>query len=652
MNFLKCAGIINNEYYYANGSSFVFPNRTDPASKSITINSNIDFIFDRGCVYDGYNSTYILGTSRNDPDTITTYRVSTLENDNATISVDESDQLTFSHTPDLNQPVLFIARNNNIDPVWCALYNSNDSDIGNVVWEDCNQSNGPENITATSNISNLNNWMAGSNSSVIYQLTNTKLMVYNASTSNITYDKTYVLNDDLSLIQNSPWSFTVAGFSNLLEFAVTDGVKVKTVTVPYNAQNGASASVNIMNNTNVQLNSSFVFSNDENSTLQIIDGNGIKQLAALSQISVTQTHTTGSADPTTAFVTPTPSNINQNQILSTGQIVGIAVGSGIAFLLIIAATIFLFCVLPKRRKKRGLSIATTSTSPIICSENLTHGYAARNVGLDTLNSSQEGDPDFAEYPSVFNNSCDIRTDEDGIELSEGLFLRKCTYSRSKSPAIIHYFTSEQKERFDQSLMVLKNLNGQSDRVLQLFKAFKLSSPSPKYQIEYILISSGYEPKNNLHTLYAKEGDLHNYIDLSDDVFKVWVTYSILTALHALHRKGFSHSHLSLETFYAETSAPSMDWILGDFYYSQVNNPEEKANDILRVGHMIYNIVFEQAPQAQEENYSNIQLDTSKIKGPYKEHFAYLLERTFYSINSKQTSAEELLEYWKKHFRFS
>jgi hypothetical protein len=190
-------------------------------------------------------------------------------------------------------------------------------------------------------------------------------------------------------------------------------------------------------------------------------------------------------------------------------------------------------------------------------------------------------------------------------------------------------------------MVLNNLNGHSDSVLQLFKTFKLPSPSPKYQIEHILISSRYDPKNNLRKLYAREGDLHKYIDLSDDVFKVWVIHSILTALRALHRKNISHGHLSLESFYAETSAPSLDWRLGDFYYSQMNNPQEKANDILRAGHMIYDIVFEQAPQTQENDYSNISLDTSKIGGPYKEHYAYLLEHTFYPNGSRQTSAESL-----------
>jgi hypothetical protein len=285
------------------------------------------------------------------------------------------------------------------------------------------------------------------------------------------------------------------------------------------------------------------------------------------------------------------------------------------------------------------------------SSNSIHAYGDRSVGQDTLSNSEEGDPDFADRLSIFNNSCGIQADDGPVMISEGVFLRKCTYSQKETPAMIHYFTSEQKEQFDQSLKILNNSNGHSDGVLQLFKTFTLPSPSPKYQIEHILISSRYEPKNNLRILYAREGDLHNYIDLSDDVFKVWVIHSILTALHALHHKNLSHGHLSLGSFFAETSAPSLDWRLGDFY-TLMNNPQGKADDILRAGHMIYDIVFEQAPQTQESDYSNISLDTSKIQGPYKEHYAYLLDHTFYPNNSRQTSAESLLDYWTKHFRFS
>jgi hypothetical protein len=232
MSLPKCAGVINNEYYYLNGSSFLFPNRADPASKTAITDSNIDFIFDHGCVFDGYKSTYLLGISSSDSTNIISYRVSTLEKDNGTISIDKDDKLEFSHIPDFSQQVLFISRNNNADSEWCALYNSNDSDVGNTIWEDCSQTDNPTNITKTSNISNLNTWVAGASNSIIYQLTNTSLSQYNASTSNITHEKTYVLNNEISLTPNSPWSFTVAGYSKLLEFAVTDGVSVQTVSIP------------------------------------------------------------------------------------------------------------------------------------------------------------------------------------------------------------------------------------------------------------------------------------------------------------------------------------------------------------------------------------------------------------------------------------
>jgi hypothetical protein len=107
-----------------------------------------------------------------------------------------------------------------------------------------------------------------------------------------------------------------------------------------------------MNSTGVDPNSSYVFSNNENSILQTINGNGINQLAALSQNSVTQTSTTGSADPTSTTAVPSQTNMSQDHHLSTGQIVGISVGSGVGFLLFIGIAILFLFVLPKRRRTR------------------------------------------------------------------------------------------------------------------------------------------------------------------------------------------------------------------------------------------------------------------------------------------------------------
>lgn len=290
----------------------------------------------------------------------------------------------------------------------------------------------------------------------------------------------------------------------------------------------------------------------------------------------------------------------------------------------------------------------------------------------------EGNPKNTRYSSLFNNRCQLKTSVTGEASTNphhqsSIYVRECTFQ--DKPALIHYFTSKEGGRkFENAMQTLNSplLKQNGGHVVQFFDAIQLKkTTSADSGFTYILITSFYEPKQSLAALYQSTGEL--IVDISDETFVVYTIYSLLLAVRDLHAAGYVHRGLCANSFYAESNAPTTDWVLADFdeagltsaaysvppskceYYDALYNGKtyEFVSDIWALGILLFKVISGGQDVNLGTNTDYSDRIEHQIRGKvYSEQYRILLNSTLCNGPYKtRLTAQELVEFWESRFDF-
>ncbi|CAO3659041.1 unnamed protein product [Rhizopus stolonifer] len=317
---------------------------------------------------------------------------------------------------------------------------------------------------------------------------------------------------------------------------------------------------------------------DEPSLIMIVDeGNGTFSAMRILQ-------TTSSTAISTATSTPsnTPSDTslrNESSRLSDGGIAGIVVGV-LVFVAIVAGLLWFI----KRKKNKIRSYKTRNYSfeepvpaqSVIISHSILRAMSSTSViygSEDMISTQNDGRPDirplsyieglidFAHLsdeemlelepergePMVLFNGAYISPKEEQVHHTQVYTTR--TFMTQEGYCSVHYFTSAHLDTFVRAVHAVSIQD--SSHVMKTQRAIVLYSPTPKSGYQSLWITS---PTLASHTLYAVLSNTPNL----DPVITTW---SLLQAVHSVHKQGLVHLSIDTHAFY---QTPSLDWILGNF----------------------------------------------------------------------------------------
>lgn len=292
----------------------------------------------------------------------------------------------------------------------------------------------------------------------------------------------------------------------------------------------------------------------------------------------------------------------------------------------------------------------------------------------------EGDPKNAKYPSIFNNRCNVNPSIIGVvstnpQHQSSVYVRECTFQ--DRPALIHYFNSNEGERkFENALQALNSplLKSNGGHIVEFLDAIQLkTTTSADKGFKFILITSFYEPGQNLTGLYQSASTGETVVDVLDETFIAYTIYSLLLAIRDLHAAGYVHRCLSADSFYAESNAPTTDWILADFdeaglasatyiippgkyeYYDALYNGKtfEFESDIWALGLLLFKVISggHDIKMDTTTNYSD-HIEQQVQGRIYSEQYRMLLKSTLCNKpHETRLTAKQLVEYWENRFDF-
>ncbi|KAI7891248.1 uncharacterized protein EV154DRAFT_229338 [Mucor mucedo] len=290
----------------------------------------------------------------------------------------------------------------------------------------------------------------------------------------------------------------------------------------------------------------------------------------------------------------------------------------------------------------------------------------------------EADPKNTKYSSIFNNRCQLLPNVIG-EVSSNpqhqnkVYIRECSF-QGKS-ALIHYFKgSDGEKKFENAIQALQFplLKSRNNRIVEYFDAVQLKKPtSADNGFKFIMITSFYEPSQSLASLYRFKDE--QIVDVLDETFIVYTVYSLLLAVRDLHAAGYVHRGLSEHSFYAESTAPTTDWILADFdeaglvsatysvppskceYYDTLYDGKtyEYASDIFALGILLFKVISggQSINLGTNSDYSD-RIEQHIQGKEFSNQYRSLLNSTL--CNSPYTirlTAQQLVDLWESRFDF-
>lgn len=298
----------------------------------------------------------------------------------------------------------------------------------------------------------------------------------------------------------------------------------------------------------------------------------------------------------------------------------------------------------------------TDTLPV--EEVVVHDSLPTNSTEITLlnGPSIEANPIQTSISTLFLSRCNIQNfgpaqHSSNPHIGAGIYSRECTYKGK--PGLIHYMASDCKDQFENvvhSLTALCRLRKKYTHMLELYDAFQFSSPTEdSYNIQYVLITSYYETKESLAHLYKRHKEGMTVVNVKDEVFIICTIYSLLQSVRGVHRAGYAHRFLSMYSFYAESYAPTLDWILSDF--SEAKQSLDLQKDIYDLGGVIYTVISGGRNFSDDRSRGLINKVIEEVTQNQKYQYQYrkILDA---SLNRDQRySADQLVKLWESFFDF-
>lgn len=148
-------------------------------------------------------------------------------------------------------------------------------------------------------------------------------------------------------------------------------------------------------------------------------------------------------------------------------------------------------------------------------------------------------------------------------------------SSTATPCTIHYFPSSSAVWFSQLLQTATRLH--TDQGLVTFDAVRLSTPTEHGGYQYIWITSPFHLDHTLdHLLFDSSSS--SMVDCTQFSFKAWSTLSMLKALHHMHSQGWVHRKINTTSFFYDQASTVTEWHLAGFFQSTQSRTHSNSND--------------------------------------------------------------------------
>jgi hypothetical protein len=162
-------------------------------------------------------------------------------------------------------------------------------------------------------------------------------------------------------------------------------------------------------------------------------------------------------------------------------------------------------------------------------------------------------PLFASFPQGYATRSATRTHSTGQHPSS-----------TAIPCTIHYFPSSSAVWFSQLLQTATHLH--TAQSLVTYDAVRLSTPTKHGGYQYIWITSPFHLDHTLdHLLFDDSSS--SMVDCTHFSFKAWSTLSMLRALHHMHSQGWIHRKINPTSFFYDQASTVTEWHLTGFYQS-------------------------------------------------------------------------------------